>query len=228
MKDGRMVEAGYQYDLEASVDEYGNEGEFMRLARNQGILQSRDDDSLQLPDEGDIEFAPELPPQSLVYDAASLEVHQPFSHRLTMGASMMSGWMFDVVADLTKGASNDTSRISRALSPSRFSRAIAPMPRNRGSLFPPAATLRPLSPLHVDTNTRPRRPSSISIPSPLHLDTVSPFNHAVPNQSLPRRQRRLSLQFEPTTPTNLTFTDIQKQGLEEKHVLERSARSVNG
>ncbi|KAJ3772085.1 P-loop containing nucleoside triphosphate hydrolase protein [Lentinula raphanica] len=234
MKEGRMVEAGYRHDLERNVDENGEEGEFMRLARNQGIL-AQADESEDAPDSpaGEIEFD-SARPESDHFDAASLEVHQPFSHRLTMGASMMGGWMFDVVADLTKTGSPDSnptqnpsrvSRISRALSPSRFTRALSPTPQNRDTLFPPSA--KPTSPLAVDT--RPRRPSSISIPSPLHLDTMSPFDDAVAVPELPRapRQRRYSLQFEPTTPTALTFADLQKQGLSEKRVLEHSARSVS-
>ncbi|KAJ3786774.1 P-loop containing nucleoside triphosphate hydrolase protein [Lentinula aff. detonsa] len=239
MKDGRMVEAGYRHDLERSVDEDGEEGEFMRLARNQGIhSQSDADDCTPQSPGGDIEFASERP-ESDAFDVASLEVHQPFSHRLTMGASMMGGWMFDVVADLTKSASLDpnqishASRISRALSPNRFSRAVSPTPQSRNTVFPPSSAsplppaLRPLSPLSVPT--RSRRPSSISIPSPLPLDTLSPFDDAssIPEQPKVHRQRRYSLQFEPVTPTGLTFADLQKHGLEEKQALERSARSVS-
>ncbi|GAW08293.1 P-loop containing nucleoside triphosphate hydrolase protein [Lentinula edodes] len=233
MKDGRMVEAGYRYDLERSMDESGEEGEFMRLARNQGILSGDDEDeSSPRSPEFDIEFAPEGF-ESEAFDAASLEVHQPFSHRLTMGASMMGGWMFDVVADLTKGSTNPTqaskppSRISRALSPSRFSRALSPVPKDRNTTLSPLPPA--FSPLSINTQTRPRRPSSVSIPSPLHLDTMSPFNDAaaVPEQSKAPRQRRYSLQFEPATPTGLTFADLQKQGLDEKRALERSAQSVS-
>ncbi|KAJ4474968.1 P-loop containing nucleoside triphosphate hydrolase protein [Lentinula aciculospora] len=231
MKDGRMVEAGYRDDLERSMDEYGEEGEFMRLARNQGIhSQDYEDESTPQSPEDDIEFASGNR-ESDAFDAASLEVHQPFSHRLTMGASMMGGWMFDVVADLTKGGYADSAqvpsrtRISRALSPSRISRALSPTAKNRNTIFPPA--LKPLSPLSV--NTRPRRPSSVSIPSPLHLDTMSPFDDssAIPTQLKAPRQRRYSLQFEPATPTGLTFADLQKQGLDEKRALERSAQSVS-
>ncbi|KAJ3863257.1 P-loop containing nucleoside triphosphate hydrolase protein [Lentinula novae-zelandiae] len=197
MKDGRMVEAGYRYDLERNMDESGEEGEFMRLARNQGILSGDDEDeSSPRSPEFDIEFAAEGF-ESEAFDAASLEVHQPFSHRLTMGASMMGGWMFDVVADLTKGSTNPTqaskpiSRISRALSPSRFSRALSPVPKNRNTTLSPLPPA--FSPLSINTQTRPRRPSS----------------------------------FEPTTPTGLTFADLQKQGLDEKRALERSAQSVS-
>ncbi|KAE9405365.1 P-loop containing nucleoside triphosphate hydrolase protein [Gymnopus androsaceus JB14] len=186
MKEGRMVEAGY------SLDEDGQEGEFMRLARNQGLHRS-DSDS-QSPEEGDVEFAG----GELRRDSQSDVLHQTFSHRLTMGASMMGGWI----------------------------RALSPTPRNRTSLFPPAPR-NPVLPLHI--NTRTRRPSSISIPSPLHLNTMSPFNDAsaVPAPPKARRERRLSLQFEPSTPTSLTFADMQHHGLDEKHALERSAHSVN-
>ncbi|KIK56442.1 hypothetical protein GYMLUDRAFT_230291 [Collybiopsis luxurians FD-317 M1] len=232
MKDGRMVEAGYRYDLERSVDEYGREGEFMRLARSQGV-HGLEETAPQSP-EHEIEFAPQIRKDSGsdVYDPTSLEVHQTVSHRLTMGASMMGGWMFDVVAELTRNDAPDhPSRISRALSPGRISRALSPSSKNRTSLFPP----RSLSPLPALKDTlrpdaRPRRPSSVSIPSPLHLDTMSPFDDAaaaVPEQPQTRRQRRLSLQFEPTTPTVATFADLQQQqNFNEKRAMEGSATAV--
>lgn len=57
---------------------------------------------------------------------------------------------------------------------------------------------------------------------------MSPFDTLAscePSQG--RRGRRLSLQFEPNTPTALTFADLQKQSLDEEQTLERSARSVS-
>ncbi|KAJ3863589.1 hypothetical protein EV359DRAFT_82251 [Lentinula novae-zelandiae] len=148
-----MVEAGYRYDLERSMDESGEEGDFMTLARNQGILSGDDED----------ESSPRSPE-------------------------------FDI-------------EISRALSPSRFSRALPPVP----SAF---------SALSINTETRPRRPSSVSIPSSLHLVTMSPFDDAaIREQSKAPRQHRYSLQFETATPTGLNFADLQKQGLDLERAL---------
>ncbi|CAA7263408.1 unnamed protein product [Cyclocybe aegerita] len=177
LKQGRVVEQGYRYDLEAvpSSPYLEDRGEFRKMMESQqqtgGFLPEKDGEEPPKANdaiEGALEDAEEK--EEEIRLPTHLK-HQSIAIRpLTFG-----NWMFDVIADLTGNAT------AAAPAPA----VVAARESYRVSRFVPADKFN-------GPAERRRRPSSIHIPSPTS-----------PTAAHTAISRRYSLQF---TPTSTTFT----------------------
>ncbi|KAF5351575.1 hypothetical protein D9758_007220 [Tetrapyrgos nigripes] len=279
MKDGEVVENGFRCDLEQF-----EEGEFNRLAAlgsgrpkslssylSEAADFEEDEDTLSYASsdyESDSEDdAPRHRRNSADSEAsrrrtlaakhASYSVRNPLSSRLTAGLSQAGGlgWMFDVVADLTK----DTRK--SVIAPPEIAATDDRRIGNRTSLFPPKRPLQPLPPLPPlnipstnDKTKRLRRPSSVSqlVPqlSPRSPDYESSetlgspltpasqatltLNTSTANGHARKASRRLSLQFTPTSPTFSKYelrqnkVEDDDEFDEEKFVLKKTGDLARG
>jgi ATP-binding cassette subfamily B (MDR/TAP) protein 1 len=213
LKSGRVVEQGYRYDLETSDGEFQNMMDTQRVTG--GYLPEKDID--------DEEFAPvdAEKVQALLEEdeEEQVEIEVPFNlkhqslARPALRPITLGNWMFDVVADLTtKNNGAPAAAMVAARDPHRISR------------FVPAEAFSAEMP-----ESRPRRPSSIhipSLPSPTAAHTIA--------------SRRFSLQFTPSSPTfsfhnsaSMTSSSMLMDAEDdaafeqEKSAMERSATSAN-
>ncbi|KAF9237819.1 P-loop containing nucleoside triphosphate hydrolase protein [Melanogaster broomeanus] len=169
MREGRVVEQGFRADLEKAGGEWG------RMIREGGGASSDDDEHPPLYEE----VADILASQEEEARESQERNDRHFSVAPNLGSvrpvtMALGGWMFDVVAELTKTA-NDNSRDELLASPT----STPPIVANKTAEIEGGAA------------GRRRRPSSMSIVIP-------------PSPAFPPRAydgRRLSLQFTPVSPS---------------------------
>ncbi|KII91881.1 hypothetical protein PLICRDRAFT_104545 [Plicaturopsis crispa FD-325 SS-3] len=168
LKGGEVVEQGYRSDLEVAET-----GDFRAMMEVQGATGGF------VPAEGEKVQDVEALLEEMEMEMEEDFDRRPFSvkHQSIAGAALrpitMGNWMFDVVHDLTKppglpapDASRDSKRVSHFVPADAFAK---------------------------DLQDRPRRRSSIDVPS----FPPPPASHNVPS-------RRRSLQFSPTSPVYST------------------------
>ena len=206
LKQGRVAEQGYRYDLEGVTAHHeADQGEFRKMMEAQratgGFLPEKDlDDNINNNDllEEEEEEEEEEPRGKLT----SYLKHQSIAVRpLTFG-----NWMFEVVADLTGAKPAPPPSASKAA--------------YRVSRFVPGGDKFATAP-----SERPRRPSSIHVPS---SPTSPPAAHTT-------QSRRYSLPFTPTS-TTFTFDNRStiavamagKDEEEEAFDKEKSVVQMNG
>ncbi|KAF9225024.1 hypothetical protein BS17DRAFT_752105 [Gyrodon lividus] len=212
MREGRVVQQGFRGDLERAGGEWG------RMVRDSGCPDSNNDgdsatDSDELPPIYE-EVAEILASQEEGVRETQERNDRHFSVAPTLGGvrpvtMALGGWMFDVVAELTKTA-NSHSRDELPALPT-----AAPTTTNKTAEFEGGAA------------GRPRRPSSMSIMIPSPTLPARVYDG-----------RRLSLQFTPVTPSftspfaSATSTQPMIEDDEEfdkeKTNLQRSAEQAAG
>ncbi|KIM36272.1 hypothetical protein M413DRAFT_319602 [Hebeloma cylindrosporum] len=204
LKQGRVVEQGFRYDLEGVTLHHGaDQGEFRKMMESQratgGFLPEKDidndnsDEELLEDDEEEEESRDKLP---------TLLKHQSIAIRpLTFG-----NWMFEVVADLTG------------------SKPVVPVPPSRESQSYPINRFVPANKFATAPSERPRRPSSVQFPS---TPTSALGAHTI-------QSRRYSLPFTPTSTTFTGFDNqstavmtVMDEG-EEKFDCEKNAVRMVG
>jgi ATP-binding cassette, subfamily B (MDR/TAP), member 1 len=188
LKNGMVAEGGYRADLEIGG------GEFQQLAMTQaeaGGFAVKDEDgwtdAVRQRDEEILELQHERSPSTEAVRRESMAIRP-----ITLG-----NWMFEVVADLTRGrtlplpsmvAERETIRLSRFVPMKAFTGELPPVPHQR-------------------------RPSTLAIDIPL----PSPAHTIV--------SRRLSLQFSPTSPVDSVWSTTllgHSENEEEKKLLTRT------
>jgi ATP-binding cassette subfamily B (MDR/TAP) protein 1 len=212
LKGGSVVEQGYRYDLETFRD-----GEFRGMMETQGATGG------YLPEKEEILQIVEVDTileQEAVREKESIETENDDVHpfnlkhqslaRPVLRPITLGNWMFEAVADLTRNA--PTSAVVAAREASRINRFV-----------PPEMFTKTME------EVRPRRPSSVHIPS-MPQTPCAAFT--------PTTRRRLSLQFTPTSPsfssrdlsrTSLAATMIEDEdGFDaEKAALKRSGSEAS-
>ncbi|TFK52865.1 P-loop containing nucleoside triphosphate hydrolase protein [Heliocybe sulcata] len=199
LKHGRVVEQGYRGDLEATPG-----GEFQEMAEAQGAMGGLPEKDTEAGDrEREMEVEAILEQHEARKDVF-VEDSKVLKHMSAAKPSLrpvtMGNWMFDAIADLTKGsvteptkasvAARDTYRVSRFVPPEAFSQEMV--------------------------EDRPRRPSSL-----IFLPDLVPPPAAL--------SRKLSLQFTPTSPSfkRSSWVEIDEDFEEEKEALERSGTQAH-
>jgi ATP-binding cassette subfamily B (MDR/TAP) protein 1 len=175
LKGGSVVEQGYRYDLEMAKD-----GEFRDMMEMQGAtggyLPEKEEQAQIVEVDAILEKATQLEKEDV--ESLSEEV-RPFNlkHQSLARPSLrpvtLGNWMFEAVAELTKDA--PTSAVLATRQASMVHRFV-----------PPEAFARSMTP-----GVRPRRPSSVHIPSMPETPTAA---------YTPTSRSRFSLQFSPTSP----------------------------
>ncbi|KAF8802026.1 P-loop containing nucleoside triphosphate hydrolase protein [Phlegmacium glaucopus] len=204
LKDGRVVEQGFRYDLESvfEEDEGDGRGEFRKMMERQsetgGFLPEKD----VAPAVVGVDSVEEVLKQQEEEEERSKEKYNLPAHlkhqSIAIRPLSLGNWMFDVVADLT--------------SPKP---AVPPLP--------PALT--------TPKDTKKERRLTIHIPSPT-VDRHPQLNLTLPTSLPPihTNRRRLSLQFTPTSPvfsvdrqsTLVAAEDDEEDGWKEKEAVQRS------